>query len=96
MQPTPAFAECYPQEIVDWIAAFPEPVDMTPNQHRIVKIIDDPRTIAAAGQYFSTLNERTTPEDAVSIINRFIALIKDTAKPSDITGAFLERLTAVH
>ena len=73
MHPATAFDECYPPEIVEWINAFPAPDLMTGQQLQITRTIDDPRAVAAAQDYFSTLNECDTPEEGNAMITRFRA-----------------------
>ena len=90
-----SFEDCYPPEIVEWIAAFPEPSDLSAHQRRTVEIISDPRTIAAAGKYFATLDDCDTPEEANAIINNFRSMLEDTIKPADITALFVGRLAVM-
>ena len=92
MHPATAFDECYPPEIVEWINAFPAPDLMTGQQLQITRTIDDPRAVAAAQDYFSTLNECDTPEEGNAMIARFREMLEDAAKPDDLAGLFVEHL----
>ena len=93
--PVSAFDECYPPEIVGWINTFPAPDQMAEQQLHIARIIDDPRTIAAAQNYFSMLNECDTADDGNAMIARFQAMLEDLAKPENLVPLFIGRLATL-
>ena len=79
VQALPAFEDCYPPEIVEWVATFDNPDTMTEHQRRILQITDDAQVCAAAQHYFQRLDDCDTPDEANALIKRFQTSLDATA-----------------
>lgn len=79
VQSLPAFEDCYPPEIVDWVRSFDDPNTLTEHQRRILEITDDARVCTAAQRYFRRLDDCDTPDDANALIKRFQISLDATA-----------------
>lgn len=71
----PAFADCYPAEVVNWIKGFPEPDECTAMHRRICDRVQDELMIAVARPYVAKVNTAATQEEAERLVDELISII---------------------
>lgn len=69
------FEDCYPQEIVEWINAFPHPDDCTDDQCRVARLVESPELIAIGQGLLRRLRDASSRSEASAMIENFKTFI---------------------